>query len=394
MAEFERVEWSEMERRRLKAHHLYHLAFILGIIAIFTVFAYHRTADRGIYLIFQWNVDWEDWLMMIAGVGIIAYMLLPAIVEPATVRMMVTRLKGRWGSTASAVGLAGIASIGFWSILRGFTPRITYDVGTNIPDIFQPPMGFRVDSELTRSCVGPEVGPSIRETECVGTWTFPLGTDRWGYEMTDLLIVGAEPVAYIVIVTLGIIVPIATIFGVYAGYYGGWVDDLLMGYVDVQLSIPAMILYLLAYMFILDTMIMFLVAFGLLSWGGIARIVRSETLQRRESGYITAARSVGAPDAYIIRRHVIPNVTNSIIPATFHLIAIMVLTEAGLSFLGFTPSFQSWGMTIAEGLQYGPPLEIWWVSTIPALAVVGTVVCCKLAGDGLRDVFDPRGERP
>jgi peptide/nickel transport system permease protein len=149
---------------------------------------------------------------------------------------------------------------------------------------------------------------------------------------------------------------------------------------------------MVAYMFVFNSMAMLLVAFGLLSWGGIARIVRSETLQRSEEGYVLAAQSIGAPNWYILRRHLFPNITNTVVPATFHLIAILVLTEAGLAFIGFHTSFQSWGMTISEGVFYGRT-QGWWNSLLPAVALALTVGALKVAGDGFRDVLDPRGDR-
>jgi peptide/nickel transport system permease protein len=147
---------------------------------------------------------------------------------------------------------------------------------------------------------------------------------------------------------------------------------------------------MVAYMFFLNSMAMLLVAFGLLSWGGIARIVRSETLQRREEGYVLSARAIGARDRYVLTRHLLPNVTNTVVPAAFHLIAILVLTEAGLAFIGFHASFQSWGMTISEGVFYGSTTA-WWISAFPAITLGVTVIALKRAGDGFRDVLDPRG---
>ena len=189
--------------------------------------------------------------------------------------------------------------------------------------------------------------------------------------------------------TLGLIAPLATVVGLAAGYYGGRVDDALMTYVDAQISVPAILIYMVAYMFFFNSMAVLLVAFGLLSWGGIARIVRSETLQRSEEGYVLSARAIGARDRYVLRRHLFPNVTNTVVPATFHLIAILVLTEAGLAFIGFHASFQSWGMTISEGVFYGAT-RAWWISALPAAALAVTVVALKVAGDGMRDVLDPR----
>nr|WP_256531693.1 ABC transporter permease subunit [Halovivax cerinus] len=146
---------------------------------------------------------------------------------------------------------------------------------------------------------------------------------------------------------------------------------------------------------------MLLVTFGLLSWDGVARLVRSETLQRREAGYILVARSLGGSASYIGRRHIIPNVTNTLVPAVFHLLALLVLVEAGVAFLGFHHvETYSWGSTIQEGIdppwfKLGAgfeidPHEIWWVSTFPTIALAVTLVSLKLVGDGLRDALDPK----
>lgn len=194
---------------------------------------------------------------------------------------------------------------------------------------------------------------------------------------------------YATVVTLGLIVPLAAAVGLLAGYYGGLADDLLMAFVDVQLSVPVIVIYLVDYMFVGNSMALLLVAFGLLSWGGVARIVRSETLQRREAGHVRSARAAGGSDAYVLRHHLLPNVADSVVPAAFHLVAVLVLTEATLSFLGFHVAFQSWGMTIAEGLFQGPPLTVWWNSLLPALGLAVTVLAIKAAGDGLRSVMDP-----
>lgn len=125
--------------------------------------------------------------------------------------------------------------------------------------------------------------------------------------------------------------------------------------------------------------------------------MRSEVLQRREEGYVRVARSLGASRAYVAKRHVLPNITNTLIPAVFHLVALLVLVEAGVAFLGFHDvELYSWGSTIQEGLHttYGAismsATGIWWVSTFPALALALTLASLKLVGDGLRDALDPR----
>ncbi|WP_245998579.1 ABC transporter permease [Halalkalicoccus subterraneus] len=220
--------------------------------------------------------------------------------------------------------------------------------------------------------------------------------------MGFLLISGARVALYIVVFTAAFVVPLAAAVGIIAGLRGGLVDSLLMSYVDIQLSIPAIILYFLGYAYWNPSLLLLLATFGLLSWGGIARLVRSEVLQRREDGHVLVARSLGASRLYIAKRHILPNVTNTLVPAIFHLFAMLVLIEAGIAFLGFHDlELYSWGSTISESINAAvpgyvqsradePAYMIWWVSTLPALALTMTVFSFKLVGDCLRDALDPR----
>ena len=148
-----------------------------------------------------------------------------------------------------------------------------------------------------------------------------------------------------------------------------------------------------------------LATFGVLSWGGIARLVRSEVIRRREDGYVLVARSLGASESYIARKHVLPNSTNTLVPAAFQLLALFVLIEAGVAFLGFHQlETYSWGSTISESINAEvagqlqnradvPAYQIWWVSALPAAALTATLIAFKTLGDGVRDALDPRGER-
>ena len=385
-ASFERVDWDDIhvDRSRLSAERG---ALLVGLFIVAVLFASHHRSDQT-FLVLRWNVGWEDWLVMIALVVVTAYVLVPLARQPKRAGRLLWRLRGRWGTVVSTVVFAGVLLVGAWAILTGYRALIPWEVSI---DQLQPPVGTTVPRTNARDCVAPlveQAGASV----CRGTWMYPLGTDSSGYLLTELLVMGTRPVFYATIVTVGLIVPLATVVGVVAGYYGGLVDDVLMAYVDIQLSFPALLVYLVIYMYVLNSMFVFLVAFGLLSWGGIARIVRSETLQRREAGYVLSARATGASGPYIVRQHLVPNVSNSAIPAAFHLIAIIVLTEAGLSFLGFTPLDQSWGHSIERGFTRANPIAHWWIASFPAIAIAITVVSCKVIGDGLRDVLDPRGD--
>lgn len=392
VAELERIDWQQMDgpRHRLP---LELGALLVGLLAVAAAYLYHRR-DGGAYLVAKWQVEGADWLLMVAAVVVLAGLVLPAARNRRETRRLLARLSGRWPTVLCLAFVLTVLAGALYALVSGLEPRLGLEIGTAGPDRFQPPVGFSGNYGSTRyDCVGYVTEGSGRDRSCFGTWLYPLGTDRWGYDMIDLLLLGARPVLYATVVTVGLIAPLATAVGLVAGYYGGLVDDLLMAYVDIQLSVPAIVVYLVVFMFVLNSMFVFLVAFGLLSWGGIARIVRSETLQRREEGYVLAARALGGSRPYVLRRHVFPNVSNSVVPATFHLIAVIVLTDAGLSFLGFQPSFQSWGMTIGEGLFRGGVTGAWWNWLFPSIALALTVLALKIAGDGVRDVLDPRGSR-
>lgn len=387
IARFERVDWDQLDRpRRLVSPEL--LVLLAGLIIVAVALIRHLSSGE-VFLVFRWNVGWEDWLLLVTLVLLLAFFFVPMIREPARTYRIIRRFHGHWGTITGIVIFSGIFIVGVWALLSGYRALIPWEVGI---DPLQPPVGTSLPMDNAADCVGryaEEAGTGV----CHGSWMYPLGTDTSGYKITELLVMGTRPVVYATVLTLGLIVPLATVVGVVAGYYGGIIDDVLMAYVDIQLSFPAILIYLVFYMFVLNSMAVFLLAFGLLSWGGIARIVRSETLQLREEGHVLAAQAVGAPRRYILRHHLLPNVANSAMPAAFHLIAIIVLTEAGLSFLDFNPIDQSWGHTIQRGFTRASPIHHWWIATFPAIALAITVVSCKLIGDGFRDILDPRGER-
>jgi len=386
-ARFERVEWDHLERPSRWASAESFILLTGMVIVVMLLFRHLRSGQ--VFLFLRWNVGWEDWLMLVALVLVVAFFVVPMIRDSRRTYRVLRRLHGRWGTLLGLIFFTGIILVGIWALLTGYRALIPWEGGI---DQLQPPIWATVPMDNPHNCVGrfvEEGGTAV----CHGTWRYPLGTDSSGYLLTELLVMGTRPVVYATVLTLGLIVPLATVVGVSAGYYGGTLDDILMAYVDIQLSFPAILIYLVFYMFVLDSMAVFLLAFGLLSWGGIARIIRSETLQLREEGHVLAARAVGAPSWYILRHHVVPNVTNSAMPAAFHLIAIIVLTEAGLSFLGFNPIDQSWGHTIERGFTRASPIHHWWIAGFSATALAVTVLSCKLIGDGFRDILDPRGER-
>lgn len=391
-AKFERIDWNEIdgsdgwltgERTTL----------LIGLAILLALYLYDRYVAH-VYLVADWQVDTIDWVILLGVVLLIAYGLVPAVKNRDRVRRVLRRTFRSKLTAAAGVFLL------LFVIAGTIGPAIFQNPGLRFEHGFHPPIGFE-SSVVPVECLGELSGEAFEET-CGWTAEYPLGTNERGHPMTFLLATGARVALYVVLFTAAFVVPLAVAVGVIAGLRGGVIDDLLMSYVDVQLSIPAIVVYFIGYSYYNTSLLLLLVAFGLFSWGGIARLVRSEVLQRREDGYVLVARSLGASRAYIARRHILPNSTNTILPAVFQLLALLVLVEAGIAFLGFHDiQLYSWGSTIAESVNAAvppqilsrapyPAYQIWWVSTLPALALAGVIASFKLVGDGLRDALDPR----
>lgn len=229
--------------------------------------------------------------------------------------------------------------------------------------------------------------------QCGGHW---LGSDEVGRDLLSRLLFGARVSLQIGIYTVLVEVIIGTILGALAGYYGGWVDWLLMRVTDVFLSIPLLPLLLVltgivaassnkaALGFWVIVMII-----GLLSWPAVARLVRASFLSLREREFAEAARAVGNGDLRIIFRHLLPNaVAPIIVQATLDVANIIVL-ESTLSYLGFgvQPPTASWGNMLANAQAN---LSVaWWAAVFPGLCILMTVLSINYIGDGLRDALDP-----
>ena len=254
-------------------------------------------------------------------------------------------------------------------------------------------MFFTVDyGGVALNCLG-DVTQSATSSQCHGTLQYPLGTTSTGAGMLTLVVAGMRISLQVALITAMIIVPIATAVGTVAGYAGGLLDEVLMRYVDVQQAVPAFLVYLILIFVLGRSLFLIVLVFGLLSWGGVARLVRSETMQRREEVYVMAARNAGVGRVQILRRHLLPNVSSTVITATTHLIPLLILAEAALAFLELgVIALPSWGQTIALSYQGDYFLQAWWVWLLPLLFLIATVTSLSVLGDALRDALDPRGE--
>lgn len=392
---FEDVDWSEIERSTGIVTPQ-RLTFVIGFLLVGLLYFYDHFFAH-VYTLGEWRAQPVDWAFLLAVVTLVAYGVVPAWQRRETVRAVLSGVGSKLSMKLAFGYLSAVVAIGFVAPVAFSNPGLAFQ------HAFHPPIGFT--SQVTGiECLGAETG-EVFERRCHGTWAYPLGTNERGHPMGFLVASGARVALYVMAIAAAFIVPVAAAVGVIAGLRGGAVDSLLMSYVDVQLSIPAIVLYIIGYTYWGPSLLVLLVAFGLLSWGGIARLVRSEVLQRREDGHVLVARSLGASGSYLAKRHILPNVTNTLVPAVFQLLALLVLFEAGVAFLGYHElQTYSWGGIISEGInaEVAPQLQtraehpaymIWWVATLPALALTATILSLKIVGDELRDAMDPRRRR-
>ncbi|MCL2669863.1 MAG: ABC transporter permease [Syntrophaceae bacterium] len=221
----------------------------------------------------------------------------------------------------------------------------------------------------------------------------PLGTDSLGRDVLSRMIWGAGISLKVGLVASGIAIVIGTLLGSLAGYYGRWVDALIMRFVDIMLCFPTFFL-ILAVVAILEPSIWnIMIVIGLTGWMGVARLVRADFITLKERDFVQAARAIGASDGRIIFQHILPNAMASVLVTATLGVAGAILTESALSFLGIgvQPPTPSWGNILTLGKDN---IDIaWWLSLYPGMAILITVLGYNLLGEGIRDALDPRLRR-
>jgi peptide/nickel transport system permease protein len=220
-----------------------------------------------------------------------------------------------------------------------------------------------------------------------------FGTNELGQDVFSLVVAGTRVSLLCGIAVVLIGASVGTVLGAIAGYFGRWVDEIIMRLTDLMLTIPGLILAMAVAAALGPGVVNMIVAVSLSWWPGFARLVRGEVLAKKEETFVLAARSLGASDARLLRKHILPNAFGPVIVKMSLDMGFAILTVAALGFvgIGIKPPIPEWGSLLAIARGYMP--EYWWTAVFPGLAICLAVFGFNLLGDGLRDVLDPKSRR-
>lgn len=222
---------------------------------------------------------------------------------------------------------------------------------------------------------------------------YPLGADSQGRDVLSRVLYGARISLAVGLISQTVAVSLGVTLGLVAGYYGRWVDMLVMRFADITLAFPTLLLLIAVAAAVRPSLPVVFLIIGAVGWAAMARLVRAQVLVLRDAEYVLAARALGQPDRVILRRHLLPNVRAQVIVAATLGMAAAIMAEAALSFvgLGAQPPTPSWGAMVADGrdlLRVAP-----WVSFAPGIAIGIAVLGFNLVGDAVREGWDPKLQR-
>ncbi|MFW6364749.1 MAG: ABC transporter permease, partial [Bacteroidota bacterium] len=271
--------------------------------------------------------------------------------------------------------------------IREYNPiDVVYAINRDKPVKFNNDEISFIDIENKRHTVSYEKIKQIIKSEYLVKKTFPLGTDLFGRDLLSRLVIGARISLSVGFIAVFISLVIGLTLGSIAGYFRGWIDDIIMWLINVVWSVPTLLMVIAITLVIGKGFWQIFLAVGLTMWVEVARVVRGQIISVREKEYVEAAKALGFPSKRIIIKHILPNVINPVIIISAANFASAILIEAGLSFLGIgvQPPMPSWGTMIKE--HYGYILiDKGYLAILPGIAIMLTVLSFTLIGNGLRD---------
>lgn len=277
------------------------------------------------------------------------------------------------------LGLIGLLLTSFFALVALFAPVIS-PVPENVDRT------FTIPNQMLQQGFSPiPVAPSSEH---------PFGLTSNGYDIFFGVVWGAREAFIIGIFVVAVSLFVGLVIGTLSGYFGGWLDNVMMRFTDVMFAFPSLVLLIVLVTVIGRNLLGIMLAIALLGWTQYARLVRSEILKVKRLDYVDAVRAMGAFDQRIILRHVLPNSLTSVLVIVSLDIGTVVVTFAALSFLGIgAPSgFPDWGQLINFSRNWLSQPQYWYTYVYPGLAIVLFVLGWTLIGDALREAIDPRGE--
>ncbi len=253
---------------------------------------------------------------------------------------------------------------------------------------------------LFLSLLGPTLAPydpnaqDITNSKLLGpSWDHPFGTDELGRDVLSRIMAGTRISLQVAVVVLGFAVTFGTIVGAISGFFGGFVDEMLMRFTDMFLAFPAFVLAIAIAASLGKNLTNTMIALSTVFWPWYARLVRGQVLSIKERDFVDAARSVGMSPSRLLFRHILPNAISVVIIQVTLDVGYAVLATSSLSFIGLgaQPPLPEWGTMMSTARNYFR--DAWWYITFPGIALTLTVFAFNVLGDGLQDALDPRSSR-